>query len=224
MSVVLPNKFSCAARTAVFESPDPVDFRYLAQPGLPAELRVQLEANRFLVTTSRVSSTVSEHHSMDFVETLLKIPVTVSGTEYLFPVVTYVDHEYSLIRGYLMGFNKLLRSRPEGADPLTLKLSDLDIDFRAAQEPAHEEALPREQDFPMLLWTDYSVGRVYSRGFATLAIEDYERKSLVNLNVIRKEQTIAGQKLSVSRLYEIQDSFVIPHTVPLEDKAIWMPN
>ncbi|MEU9147273.1 hypothetical protein [Streptomyces sp. NPDC048349] len=161
---------------------------------------------------------------MDFVETLLKVPVTVRGTEYLFPVVTYVDHEYSLIRGYLMGFNKLLRSRPEGADPLTLQLSDLDIDFRSAPEPAHEKPLPREQDFPMLLWTDYSVGRVQSRGFATLAIEDYERKSLVTLNVLRSEQTIAGRRLNVKALYEIHDSFVIPRTTPIEGEATWMRN
>ncbi|GLV87976.1 hypothetical protein Slala03_76650 [Streptomyces lavendulae subsp. lavendulae] len=224
MSVVLPNSFSCAARTAVFETPEPVDFRHLAQPGLPAEVHDQLRANRFLVTTSRVSSTVSEHHSIDFVETLLKVPVTVRGTEYLFPVVTYVDHEYSLIRGYLLGFHKLLRGRPADADPLTLCLPGLDIDLRADEKPAGEEPLPREQEFPMLLWTNYSVGRVYSRGFATLAIEDYERKSLVPLDAIRKEQTIAGRDLTVSRLYEIQDTFVIRRTVPLEGEGRLLPN
>ncbi|WP_285543634.1 hypothetical protein [Streptomyces lavendulae] len=176
------------------------------------------------MTTSRVSSTVSEHHSIDFVETLLKVPVTVRGTEYLFPVVTYVDHEYSLIRGYLLGFHKLLRGRPADADPLTLCLPGLDIDLRADEKPAGEEPLPREQEFPMLLWTNYSVGRVYSRGFATLAIEDYERKSLVPLDAIRKEQTIAGRDLTVSRLYEIQDTFVIRRTVPLEGEGRLLPN
>lgn len=223
MSVVLPNSFTCAARTAVFDSSEPVDFRHLAQPGLPAEVRDQLQVNRFLVTTSRVSSTVSEHHSMDFVETLLKIPVTVRGTEYLFPVVTYVDHEYSLIRGYLLGFHKLLRGRPAGADPMTLSLPGLDIDLRAKDEPVEEEALPLEQEFPMLLWTDYSVGRVYSRGFSTLAIEEYERKSVVALDVIREKQTIAGRELTVGQLYEIQDSFVIPRTNPLAGEEGLLP-
>ncbi|MER6379910.1 hypothetical protein [Streptomyces sp. NPDC001127] len=217
MSVVLPNEFSCIARTAVFDESEPVDFRHLAQPGVPAGLVEQLQVKRFLVTTSRVHSTVSKHHAIDFVETLIKIPVVLYGRWYLYPVVTFVDNEYSLIRGYLLGFNKVFAAKSQGCHPLTLVQPGLDVDFRADKECGSTvPELPTEQNYGLLLWTDYSIGEgVRSRGFANPIIHTYVRDSVVSLKIARENQIVAGRKLVAQQLYEIRDRFVIPGTVPV---------
>jgi hypothetical protein len=211
MSINLPNGFSCVARTAVFEERDPVDFRHWASTGLPDELVDQLQVRRFLVTTSTVESTVSGDCSITFTETILKIPVNVMGQDYLFPVATFVDHEYSLIRGYLLGFNKIFVSRMPGDDLLTLTIPGYDLDFRGREvADLADVQLPKEHDHPFLLWTDYSVGvGAQSHGYATLVVEDYSRSSLRALVVARERQTVASRVLTPQRMYEIRDTFVI---------------
>ncbi|MCX5256830.1 acetoacetate decarboxylase family protein [Streptomyces canus] len=218
MSVILPNSFSCIARTAVFDGGEQVDFRSMAQPGLPVELADQLQTCRFLVTTSKVKSTVSPHHSIEFTETLLKVPVQVRGKDYLFPVVTFVDHEYSLIRGYLLGFNKRFAAPNPECENLVLHTEGVDVDLRA--EPsrgASAEATPPEQEYPILLWTDYAVGTtVRSSGFATLDIEAYERQYLhTKMRISRTVHTVGHSKVTACQLYEIRDTFVITGTLPI---------
>ncbi|WP_153812215.1 hypothetical protein [Streptomyces sp. SUK 48] len=215
MPINLPNDFLCTATTAVFDEPSPVDFRHLAQPGLPELLLEQLSVRRFLVTTSIVTSTVSAEHSISFVETLFKVPVSLGGRDFLFPVVTYVDHEYSLVRGYLMGFNKLLTPKRLDADPLTLAFADHDLDFRAeAEDPSTTPQLPAEQDYPMLLWTDYSVGPARSHGFMTLDIDAYCRRQVRSLAAERAVQAVSGRKVAARQLYMIEDTFTIRDVLP----------
>ncbi|MFJ6780859.1 acetoacetate decarboxylase family protein [Streptomyces yangpuensis] len=213
MSIILPNEFTCVSRTAVFDEPEPVDFRHLAQVGVPDVLMEQLRTGRFLVTMSRAESTVSAHHSIGFTETLIKIPVRLGDRNYLYPVVTYVDHEYSLLRGYLLGFNKRLTQPASDADPLMLTLSGLDLDLREIPDSVAAVDLPPEQNDPLLLWTDYSVGEnARSRGFGTLEIAGYVSKGVRELRCARVRQTVAGQDVAARRLYEIEDAFTVTGT------------
>ncbi|WP_405018342.1 hypothetical protein OHV05_16390 [Kitasatospora sp. NBC_00070] len=214
MSINLPNSFVVSATTAVFDEPEAVDFRSFAQHGLPVALVEQLQARRFLVTTARVTSQVSGEQSIDFVETLFKVPVRLNGRDFLFPVVTYVDHPYSLIRGYLLGFNKLFA--PRTADPGILTAPGLEVDLRSrTDELTVAELLPPEQELPMLLWTDYSVGDARSHGLATLDVDAYERQGVRSLEARTTSQLIGGRNVTVRRLYEIRDTFVIRGTIPL---------
>ncbi|MFI1935915.1 hypothetical protein ACH44C_01775 [Streptomyces purpureus] len=209
MTLRLPNSFSCTSRTAVLESEDPIDFRPLAQPGLPERIAARLVTRRFLVTRSHVRSTVSGDHTIDFSETLVKIPVRVGERSHLFPVVTYVDHEYSLIRGYLLGFHKLLAPPAGDGDRWTTRMPGFDVDLRAEGDlPGGEADLPPEQSHPFLLWTDYAVGEAHSHGLRTLTVERYERQRVGFLRPARPEkQTAANGTARVASLYEIVDRF-----------------
>ena len=211
MSVVLPNTFSTVSRTVLFDEPTAVDFRSLAAPGLPAELMTQLRAKRFIISTCQVRSEVSGHHSIDFLETLVKIPVEYRGRNYLHPVVTYVDHEYSLIRGYLLGFHKKFSRRLDRTDPMILAVPELNLDLRSAPEAADREEppLPPEQQYPFLLWTDYSVGATRSHGFTTLQSEGYRRTGMRHPRLVRTEQWVAGRQVTARQVYEIEDTYTL---------------
>ncbi|MFE7041055.1 hypothetical protein ACFU9X_16880 [Streptomyces atratus] len=205
----------------MFDEQEDIDFRAMAQPGVPTELLDQLRVRRFLVSLSRVSSEVSEQHSIDFTEVLVKIPIRWRDRAFLFPVVGYVDHEYSLIRGYLLGFQKLFTPRSPGAEPFALSRPDrgLDVDLRDTRGVRpEEEPLPSEQELELLLWRDYDVGpTVRSHGLGTLTVEDYVRSDVRTLTPARGSQTVAGREVSVRRLFEVRDSFVVTGTVPLAD-------
>ncbi|WP_326621706.1 acetoacetate decarboxylase family protein (plasmid) [Streptomyces anulatus] len=218
MPLALPNSFTCASRTALLESAAPIDFRPLAQHGVPDTVTHQLRAvSRFLVTVSRVRSSVCPDRSIDFTETLVKIPVRLGGQERLFPVVTYVDHEYSLIRGFLLGFHKLFAAGAHDSAQPVVTWPGLDLDLRDDGPKAGDESdLPPEHHLPLLLWTDYSVADARSHGWRTLDIEQYERTRLALLHCARHEQTVAGEKATVRALYETADQFVIPGTHSLD--------
>ncbi|MFF5933302.1 hypothetical protein [Streptomyces sp. NPDC012508] len=221
MSVILPNSFACTARTAVLSAPRPIDLRPLAQRGLPGEITEQLgSVSRFLVTTSRVHSSVSSEHFIDFAETLVKIPVRLDSQDFLFPVVTYVDHEYSLIRGYLLGFHKLFAAGAHGEALPTVTVGGLDLDLRDLGPAAGDENdLPPEQSLPFLLWTDYAVAEAKSHGWRTLVVDEYVRTDLTFLHHAREEQMVGGARAAVLSLYEVTDQFVIPGTQALERSA-----
>ncbi|MFJ3220243.1 hypothetical protein ACIPLC_30525 [Kitasatospora sp. NPDC086801] len=221
MPINLPNRFTCLTRTAVFDEPETIDFREMAQPGVPGELLDQLRVRRFLVSLSRVSSEVSERHSIEFTEVLVKIPVRWRDRAFLFPVAGYVDHEHSLIRGYLLGFRKFFTPRSPDAEPFTLSRPDrgLDVDLRDTGEGRpQEEPLPGEQELELLLWRDYDVGpTARSHGLGTLTVEDYVRGGVRELTAARGSQTVAGREVPVRRLFELRDGFVVTGTVPLAD-------
>jgi hypothetical protein len=208
MSINLPNRFECASRTLVFDGPTSVDFRPLAQRGIPDELAGQLVTSRFLVTLSDVVSTSSGADTFRFREALLKIPVTVLDREFLFPVAGFVDHEYSLARGYLLGFNKYFMNRP--AVPFTLCQDGFELDARtfATAGSLEYEDLPQEHGRPLLLWADYSVGAARWRGYGTLVVENYTAKRLSRLGV-PATQRVLGHQMSPVRAYEVCDEFVV---------------
>ncbi|MEU5951483.1 acetoacetate decarboxylase family protein [Streptomyces sp. NPDC047525] len=222
MSLVLPNTFACTTRTALLDGAVPTDFSHLAQHSLPELVRQQLTSvRRFLVSVSRVRSSVTADRSIDFTETLIKIPVRFGQENYLFPVVTYVDHEYSLIRGFLLGFHKLFAA--EAHDPVLpmVTLPGVDLDLRdEGPEAQTAHALPPEQGWPFLLWTDYAVSDARSRGWRTLEVEQYARTQLTFLQCARSEQVIGGEKATVRGLYEATDEFVVVGTRALSASSL----
>lgn len=74
-----------------------------------------LPTNELLFTFSSVKSTVNKNHKykINYNEFIIKSKVYYNNREYYYPIVTFVNDEYSLIRGYMLGFEK--------------KLADIDI-------------------------------------------------------------------------------------------------
>jgi hypothetical protein len=168
------------------------------------------------VTLSEVVSTSSGTETFRFREALLKIPVNVLDREFLFPVAGFVDHEYSLARGYLLGFNKFFMNKP--TVPFTLSQDGFELDARTTSLAGSLDYadLPNEYGRPLLLWGDYSVGAARWHGYGSLIVENYEAKRLSRLDVAQPQQ-ILGHTLTPVRAYELCDEFVVADVNRLSD-------
>lgn len=216
MAIRLPNAFASRSRTVLLDFERPVDLRPLAAAGVPQVLTSQLTTDRLLVTSAVARSTISDEESIEFSEILIKVPIAIGGGLHLFPVVTFVDHEDSLVRGYLLGFHKrLLRPLGPAADSLAFEGMDLCLAGTLGGDLA-PDALPPEQELPLLLWRDYSVPPgADAYGFAALQIEGYERHGCREVLGVRRRHTVAGVAAEVAMSYEINDGFVITRAEPL---------
>ncbi|RLK63981.1 hypothetical protein D3H64_01645 [Atopobacter sp. AH10] len=107
----LPNKFEGENITLEVELDQSVDMSilYPDKKYLDGSLLEQLKATDQLnLTVSKMHSEINEDCAIDYTEVLIKIPVLVDDKSYYFPIVSYVSHPYSLIRGYYLGFYKEL--------------------------------------------------------------------------------------------------------------------
>lgn len=216
MTIRFPDDVRCVTRTASFSGTS-LDFGRVAQPGLPDVVAAQLETDRFLVSTSVVTSDFAPGVTVDYQELLLKVPVSVAGRDFLFPVAAWVTHEYSLVRGYLLGFNKFFR--PAGMDgPHELDVDAVRVSFRdtsAAPAPTPLPSVP-EQGRPFLLWTDYDTGTVASRGLRTLDTTDYVSVSGRVLEPRDLDAVVFGETLSPDAYFELTEQFTMTGTTPVE--------
>lgn len=83
-----------------------VDLSGLADGCASREILQQLTVARFFLTFSAVTSNFNGVDDVYYHEVLLKLPVQTRRGLRVFPVRTWVDNELSLVRGYLLGFNK----------------------------------------------------------------------------------------------------------------------
>lgn len=105
----LPNSFIGKNITLKVKFKNPIDVSYVYNDleSLPEEITKQLsDIQQMFITFADMFSTVNEYQSINYNEVIIKVPVTYKGNDYIFPIVTYVNHRYSMIRGYLFGFNK----------------------------------------------------------------------------------------------------------------------
>jgi hypothetical protein len=216
VAIHLPNQFACTTRTVVVDGPAH-DLRGFAQSGLPTELTRQLVVGRFLLSTAVVRSTVTADDEIHFAETLLKVPVEIAGQRRLFPVATWVTHEYSLIRGYLLGFNKFFAPGPSDLTGAHLDTAEMELDLRSCVvgPQINDSALPTEQALSLLLWTDYSVGDAHSQGFRTPDFTDYQRASLTSLSTDGLVARAFDEPLRITQAYQMIDTFTMTGTTPL---------
>lgn len=128
--ILLPNvvrsvntTFSCQVRDGL------ADISALADRSAPIDCVSQLSVNDFFVTFSAVSSDFNGEDYVDYNEVIVKVPVVVGGRPFIFPPRTYVDNELSLVRGYLLGFNKYISAVSEAVgDSVAFDGAGLQID------------------------------------------------------------------------------------------------
>lgn len=216
MTIRFPNPVRCVTRTASF-SGTTLDFRRVAQSELPEVVVAQLETDRFLVSTSEATTSFAPGGRVDYRETLLKIPVSVAGRDFLFPVAAWVTHEYSLVRGYLLGFNKYFRAADLDG-PHALDVDALRVSFRAGasvERSSPSQSVP-EQGLPFLLWADFDTGVVASRGLRTLDTTDYAYVAGRDLDLRDLDAVVFGEVLQPDAYFELTEQFTITGTTPVE--------
>lgn len=144
---------------------------------LPIEVRKQLgEVSKFFITFSNMNSSINESISIDYLEVIIKVPITYLGKEFIFPIISFVSDKYSLIRGYLMGFNKEIEFKAEfKADFLKFNFADsFKILFEYDLTKYFKMEPPVSLVQPFILFRDYKID-ISVCDSITLDVEDYNR-------------------------------------------------
>jgi len=207
MAIRLPNHFESQNRTAVLKAERPVDFTQWVGLVPPDELAGQLTSRNFLVTFSRVLSTINSESSIAYREVLVKVPVTYRGVDYLYPVLTWVDDEYSLIRGFLLGFHKRF-IREHNREEFVLDDGDTRLDLRGghATDSATSGAFPASPR-PFLLHASFAVGDVEVDRINSLDVRNYELLRSQTVTGVTQPQTILGITATPTHVGETLDRF-----------------
>ena len=66
------------------------------------------DTSELLITFSDVVSTINEKDKIKYHECIIKVKVDYKGQDYYYPLITFVDDAYSIIRGYYLGFEKCI--------------------------------------------------------------------------------------------------------------------
>jgi hypothetical protein len=196
-----------------------VDLRDHAAPGTPSDVLAQLRTDHIVVTYSDVSSSISPAASIEYREILVKIPVSFMGRDFVFPLLTWVSNEYSLIRGYLLGFQK--RMIRNDAGPMRLDEGNTVIDFSDGYASADTHATPQPPfGLPFLVHTDFDVGSVASdHRLGELVVKNAHLLRLSRVDGIVDRQVVFGFELRVELAIETEDVFSIHDVRRLETEA-----
>jgi hypothetical protein len=207
--IILPNKFSCVGRSLLLSLDETVDFEQLSADGMPAELREQLRSNVLVVTFTDAVSEVHPGTSISYREILFKLPVTVDGVPLLHPVVTYVDSEYSLIRGYFLGFHKRWIS---GGSQNVFEQDGSRLQIGGVRSGTKVDAAPLAEILrrPMVLHRNFSFDPSMTKnGWAVLDAEDLLEKATYELVADWPDQQILGVRATVVDAAEVHEEFVL---------------
>lgn len=90
---------------------------------------IDVLTDELLITFSDVVSSINEKDNIIYHENIIKCKINFMGKEYYFPIMTYVDHEYSLLRGYYLGFEKRFAQIILTDNRIDISNRDFDLDL-----------------------------------------------------------------------------------------------
>ncbi|MBT8163008.1 MULTISPECIES: acetoacetate decarboxylase family protein [Arthrobacter] len=216
MTISFPNQFETHNRTAEIKFDTPIDFGLLAAPETRYEIASQLISDRAVLTVSSATSTVRPGTEIEYHEVIVKVPVRVGGRDYIYPVVTWVDHEYSLVRGYLLGFNKRFSTQMSG--DFSFSSTDMDICFsggtRQACEPHDRGELLQ---LPFLVDAHFMIDGDLSRNrLGILDVSEYQLTACGRVVDVESSCTILGHTGQLGDVFETEDTFQLNGVISVE--------
>jgi hypothetical protein len=139
------------------------------------------KTNEIMITFSKATSTINENNNINYCEVLFKYKVQYGNQYFYYPVITYVNHEYSLLRGYFLGFEKRMAEIHVEDKMLSLSCKDFSLSLKYDYENDSDTAtsLP---SYPFILNQDYHFDDNFSiTQIVTLNVKDYTKIRQQNL-------------------------------------------
>lgn len=209
-----PNSFIGENLTIEAFSDIPIDFSgyYQNIRNLPQEIYNSIcDTEQFFITFSNMESSINESEIIKYSEVIIKIEIIYHGKKYLFPVISFVSNEMSLIRGFGMGFKKeMCGTLHLGSQTAFLQYQDevlLKVDYNAKNKSI-QTTNPNLSN-PFLLVRDFDIGTEV-RDIVTLNVKTHEKSKqkvihddIIEVGVI-KNANIYSKTISLSK-----DSFDI---------------
>lgn len=128
--------------------------------------------NEIVITFSELTSTINEKDTINYCEVIFKYKVYYKNKYFYYPIITYVNHEYSLLRGYSLGFEKRMANiRIEGN-----LLSLFHKDFTLIMKYNYDNVVSSLPLYPFILNPDYTFGNNQSNTqIVTLDTRNYKK-------------------------------------------------
>lgn len=181
-----PNSFEGLNLTARVIAEHPIDFSvfYKDYRQLPKDILTYIKTvTDFYITFSNMTSSINEDENIEYKEVIIKVPVVYKGDNYIFPVISFVSNELSLIRGFYMGFNKELSTScffDEKKVQLDFKdFLHLRIDYFIEDET--NEAMAKILKYPFLLIRNFDIG-MKRNDIVTLKVANYKKANCCSAN------------------------------------------
>lgn len=205
----LPNNFNRESYMYSLETTDMCDLSkiYPSYENLRPDLLEQIKnVTKLNCRFAKIISNINEDIEIKFNEVIIEIPVFIGMKKYCFPIISYVDDEYSLIRGQLLGFNKHMTSALIIDDALQSFSNDLlSFSFDIEGYSFYDNI----ELYPYILERNFTIDKQIKET-ATLKITDYKVKEQKKIILKRNSNVnIIGQKFNVLSGDKLRDTYTL---------------
>lgn len=189
--------------------------------GINANPYFENDTDEILLTLSECESSINENDKIIYYELIVKCKVNYKGKEYYYPIITFVNDAYSVIRGYYLGFEKCISYINIEDDYVQIKNKYFDLDFRLDKKEATEK--DKFVTYPFILIRDWKFDERYvKKELVSLLISDYKLIKKETFDMERNDMRNILKKIgihekwirNIERKY-IEDEFVLERTLKI---------
>lgn len=180
------------------------------------------ETDEILLTFSDCESTINEEDKIYYHEMIVKCKVNFKGKEYYYPIITFVDDAYSVIRGYYLGFEKCVAyiNIEKSHIQIHNKFFDLDFQLNKKKDVKKDEFVT----YPFILIRDWKFDDEYIKNeLISLVVSDYRliKKEIFDIRMDDMKRLLNNIGIDEGLIYTIQkcyleDEFILEKTEKLD--------
>lgn len=173
------------------------------------------DTDEILLTFSECESTINENDKIFYHEMIIKCKVNYKGKEYYYPIITFVDDAYSVIRGYYLGFEKCISSMNVEKEHIHIHNRYIELDFHIAKKDELE--IKDIVTYPFILIRDWKFDDEYfENNLVVLRTSDYKVVKKEAFDIDTNDMEVILEKVgidkclvsSVEKCY-LEDEFVL---------------
>lgn len=174
------------------------------------------------VTFSRMKSNINEHDQISYHEVIFKVPVEINGEKYMYPVISYVDNEFSYIRGTFLGYYKRYINRSlikMTQNKVKIENNNISLEYEFLSRSENTSKIPFEKPF-VLNHATYIPGVINNIGLYTLISRGNKK---IRSETIKKENLkvissdFLHQKGEVQKGWLTEDKFILDGIKKIDD-------
>ncbi len=209
-----PNEFSGDNYSVNVVLNEFYDFRDL----LKEKNDLNLFTNEIIITFSKMKSTINEIEHINYYEVIFKIVVKKNDKKYLFPLITFVNNEISLIRGYFLGFYKIMDNTiiiNENKLYINNQYVQINLDIKKISENEHiKNDFIENLTYPFLLYKNFFFSnKINEKGYYTLKCKDSTNEFISYNNIENKDINLFNLKIKqISNIYSNCSGFTLVGT------------
>lgn len=179
--------------------------------------------DEILITFSDVVSSINEKDNIVYHENIVKCKVEYEGKMYYYPIITFVDNAYSIIRGYYLGFEKCISDI--FINESKISVTNMFIDFSVNIKRKSLSKSKSFETYPFILICDWKFDDDYVKDeIVTLKTKDYGVNEIATFdisedNIDRIIEAIGLERktvIGIEKVY-IDDEFVLEGVVKLNN-------